>query len=331
MGKKFNKLITEAKNSGMVLPYYPFEGKLDSEILVPIDERYDLTFHYAILAHLLPEFIEHLTLERLRSSKKFKNGSLGKKLKLILQQSSRKEINDKLINAIKKCDNKIVKRYFSPKIIEISGLAKEQFDDFMNKYNKMKTIFKNLNNNSKFQNKKSDSEIEQRLSMEAKRIFRISNYDNEYFNEYCKAKLSFTNLYIATGLDVFRDDYFMNKIYKSDSQFTLALNKLSSKPRSFGFRKTLGGLKLYRKYYNEFLPLKNKKKRDPKTEAIKYLNLNDWLEKIDGGNHLAYDEVLKVYTAFFRFVEKSDLEPFDRREYIDYLINLFSEIESKNK
>ena len=44
----------------------------------------------------------------------------------------------------------------------------------------------------------------------------------------------------------------------------------------------------------------------------------------------AVDEVIKVYTAFFKFIEKSDLEPFDTKKYLDYLNNWFSAIENKN-
>jgi len=329
MGKKFNKLITEANKSGNIIPYSPFKPTRDSMVMVQIDKRYEMTFNYSILALLLPEFIEHLTLERLRSTEKFKNATLGEKIILIHSQKSREEINDKLIDTIYSKSNKTIKKYFSPKIIEISATAKEQYDDFMNKYRKMETIILNLNNNHKFP-KKSPLEIERQLRAESKRIFRTSKYNSTLFNEYCKTMPSHTNIYVATGLDIYRQKYFKNKIYKSDSQYILALNKLGSKPRSIGFKKTLRGLRLYSEYYKHIFEFKSRKKnkvKDPKLTAAQRLRTNIRSIQVDSDD--AIDEVIKVYTAFFRFVEKSDLEPFDTKKYLDYLNNWFTAIKIK--
>lgn len=330
MGKKFNKLITEAIKSGEIIPYFPFTPTRDSKVMVQVDKRYEMTFNYSILARLLPEFIEHITLERLRSTDNFKNATLNDKLILIHSQKSKEEITRELIKTIYSSGNNTIKKHFSPKIIEISATAKEQFDDFMNKYKKMKTIIFNLNNNHKFP-KKSPLDIERRLRMESKRIFRTSKYNSGLFNEYCKALPSYRNIYVATGLDIYRQEYFMNKIYKSDSQYILALNKLGSKPRSIGFKKTLRGLRLYSEYYKHIFEFKSRKKnkvKDPKLTAAQRLRTNNGSIHVD--NDDAIDEVIKVYTAFFRFVEKSDLEPFDTKKYLDYLNNWFTAIENKN-
>lgn len=330
MGKKFKQLINQAVKSGEVIPYSPFRPTRDSKVMVQIDKRYEMTFNYSILAFLLPEFIEQLTLERLRSTDNFKNATLGKKLILIQSQKLKEEIIKELIKAIYCSGNNIIKKHFSPKIIEISATAKEQFDDFMTKYKKMETIIVNLNNNDKFPTK-SPIEIEQRLKMEAKRIFRTSKYDSTLFNEYCKTMPSYTNLYIATGLDKYRQEYFANKIYKSDSQYILALNKLGSKPRSIGFKKAFRGLRLYSEYYKHILEFKSRKKnkvKDPKLTATQRLRTNNKSIHVDSDD--AIDEIIKVYTAFFRFVEKSKLEPFDTKIYLDYLNNWFAAIENKN-
>jgi len=330
MGKKFNKLINKAVKSGEIIPYSPFKPNRDPMVMVQIDRRYEMTFNYSILALLLPEFIEYLTLERLRSTDNFKNATRSEKIILIHRQKSREEIIEELIETIYSSGNNTIKKYFSPNIIEISATAKEQFDDFMNKYKKMKTIIINLNNNPMF-SKKSPLEIDRRLRLESKRIFVTSKYDNALFNEYCKAIPSHTNLYVATGLDIYRQDYFMNKIYKSDSQYILALNKLGSKPRIFGFTKAFRGLRLYREYYKHIFEFKSRKKnkvKDPKLTATQRLRTNN--RSIHMDNDDAIDEVIKVYTAFFRFVEKSDLEPFDTMKYLDYLNNWFTALENKN-
>jgi len=329
MGEKFNKLYKEAIESGRILPYYPFTASTDSLANVSIGRRYAITFHYHYLARLLPEFIEHYTLQRLRSSKRYKNASTGKKITLIHQQKSIAEIFTELLDAIDNCDKAIIKRYFSPKIITVSVPAKEQFDDFMSKYYQMKTTIIHLNSNPKFQKKKSNSDIDQRMLLEAKKIFKYSKYDQRLFYEYFNAMPSFTDTYIATGLEIYREKH-LNFNPQGINQYTKAVAILHSKPKNIGYQKTIRGLNLYREYYKHISEFRSRKKykiKDPKITAIKRLltkgrlTPKNWKDMVP-----SIYEVVKVYTAFFHFAEQSDLGPYNTQEYLDYLHNRFPEI-----
>lgn len=329
MGKKFNKLIAEAKQSGKVIPYSKFKATTVGLPNVSI-YRYDETIHYHLLACTLPDFIRHYQHKRLRLNEKFKKDSLGKKLSLLNEQKSKVEILKELLFAIDNCNNKTVKRYFAPKNIMISAPAKEQYDDFMRKYYQLQKNIININNNPKVKFKRSIDEIVKRIPTDdAKRIFQFGKYDENLFYEYLEAKPSFTDLYIAAGLEKYRINN-LNFKSRGINRYTKAIEKLHSKQKNIGFIKTIRGLILYNEYFKYFSKsrsYKTNKIQDPKENAIKLVKQKDILKTIYRKDTFpSIRQVVNVYTAFFRCIENSSIGPFDRQEYLDYLFIRFSDI-----
>ena len=336
MGKKLKKLFAEAIKSGRTNLFSSFKPTADPSRMVEIDLSWDISHNYQFLAIYLPDFVEQYTWGLLRNSKEYKNTEgRRRKIGLLLKQKPKNVIRKELIKIIEKDGNKTVKRYFTPKTIMISERAKEQYEDFMNKYYEMRSIIGRINNKSKVQNKKSDREIEKKMrTVEAKRIFSYSNYDINLFYEYFQAKPSFTNIYLSTGLEIFRYDH-LHFTTKKISPFTEAIEKLGSKSRNIVFQKSIRGLNLYREYYNyttEYRSRKKNKIRDPKIVAIKDLNFKGRLDPKDSKDIVpSIKQIVLVYTAFFRCIERSKLKPYNTQKYLDYLHNRFPEIKSKRK
>ena len=330
MAKIFKELLNKTIANSKTTPL-PVNAAPDPYSNILIDERWNESFHYHYLARFLPDFIKEYSLEQLKLTKKYIDSSKKGQLGLQIQHNLQEGINKKLHNDINNCDIAIIKRYFLPKRIEISVRAKEQHDDFINRYylvksiSRLKAIYKtHLMGGSGF-------ELDQRIHKEMKNIFRIVKYDQDLFYEYFNAMPFLTDIYIATGLEIYREDHLDFK-KRGVNQYIKALEKLHSKQKNIGYRKTIRGLNLYREYYSHFRAEKIKKNHAPKAAAIQHLITSG---KLEPANHEdivpSIKEIVKVYTTFFNFINKSDLRPFDAKKYLDYLHKRFPEVKSKSK
>ena len=351
MGNKLKKLLKETAESGQIIPYSRFTSNTDPKEMTETELRYGISFQYNYLARFLPEFIAAYSLEELKTSSKYRNPVnrkkaasmspralkryvMGKRIKMILKQKSVEEIREEMIDMILNSDKATIRNKFSPKTFKISSRAMEQYHDFMTKYKTMKTpIMKNKSGRKLY--KKSSHKIVRRIGLkETKMIFKASQYDPKLFIEYCKVNPSFNDLFITTGLEVYRNEHLLSNS-KSDSVYKKAIDRLSQRPKSIGLQKTIRGLNLYREYYEEFTaPRYNKKVkiRNPKENAINTLDAKQRLESRGYFDKVpSLNEIIKNYTNFFRFIEQSNLKPYNTKKYLEYLCKIFPEKLIKGK
>lgn len=331
MGEKFKELLNKTITSSKKIQL-PLSATAKPATMVVIDERWNESFHYHYLARFLPDFIEHYSLEQLKLTEKFTRSSEKEQLGLKIRQKLNQENNKKiLLKAVNNYNIIIVKRYFLPKKIEISARAKEQYDEFIRRYYTVKSILQleatfntNLHSNG-------DIEIDHQMRSKAKSIFKDNYFDQDLFYEYFNAMPFLTDIYVSAGLEKYREDH-LNFKTKGVNQYLKALGKLHSKQKYIGYRKTIRGLNLYREYHSHYLKGKKKRNHAPKAAAIQHLITSGKLEPVNHEDIVpSLKEIVKVYTAFFYFVEQSELNPFDTTKYLDYLHKRFPEIKSKRK
>lgn len=311
MGKKLNELLNKARLSGQILPFDPFIHTSSADDMVYMDVGYDIIFKYNILARFLPDFIESFSLENLKRSKKFKNASKGLRIQQLMEQKSRSAIEKEMIEDISINGNQIVKKYFMPRKVKIEKLALEQQQDFLMKCNKLRRSFFSVKDRSVTQIINIDKRI--RLQ-EAPKIFELSRYDPDLFLSYFKAHPTIDNFYLTSGLNYYRTEYLLAE-RPDESTYTEILKVLKSRPRDIGVAGTIRSLHIYKEFYQYYMDLKKQGKKDYKIEAINELKRK--------GRYGSIREITKIYTSFLRFVENSDLKPFETQKYLDYLCNRF--------
>jgi hypothetical protein len=331
MGKKFKELLNKTIASSKKIQL-PLSATAKPPTTVLIDERWNESFHYHYLARFLPDFIEHYSLEQLKLTEKFTISSKKEQLGLLIRKKLNQENNKKkLLRAVNNCDIITIKRYFLPKKIEISTRAKEQYDDFIRRYYAVKSILqlKATYNTQLYSN--GDIKIDQQMHSKAKSIFKDNFFNQDLFYEYFNAMPFLTDIYVSSGLEKYREDH-LNFKTKSVNKYIKALGKLRSKQKNIGYRKTIRGLNLYREYHSHYLRQKKRRNHAPKAAAIQHLITSGKLEPVNYEDIVpSIKEIVRVYTAFFNFVEQSELNPFDTTKYLDYLHKRFPEVKSKRK
>ena len=242
------------------------------------------------------------------------------------------DFSNDIIKAINESGIKTITSHFTPKTIKISAPAKEQYDDFIHKYSylynirlkfsiQLDKLLKGLEYSERTSLYHSDRAS---LNKSALEIFRHSKYDKKLFIEYLKADPSFSNEYISTGLEHFRSTH-INMTIRDINPYTAALDELRKRPKNPGFVKTLRGLEIYNAYLEYYKKFKSKPKlygRAPKEKAIAEVKHSGLIKKRYPRDIVPSPrEIVNIYTAFFRFIEQSNLINVDPDEYFDYLTN----------
>lgn len=313
MRKKLKQLLTKARKEGKIIPFDTFIPTTNKDKLISIDIGYGITYKYNVLARFLPEFIESYEVDILKSSDIFKSASSGSRIKQIMELQSRDIIQEKMIDLIMTKGNQIVQKHFAPKKVKLSLQALEQHDDFFKKYNVVRDALFAIQLGDDIRNL---GKIERRLySEEAIKIFQSSRYDPNLFIEYIKTIPGFDDLYITTGLNFYRIEFLISDI-PDESNYIEVLKILKSKPRDMGIPSITRSIYLYREYYQYYFKYKLQKMKDYKLKAVNELvRTNTYIGGID--------EIVKIYTSFFRLIEKSSIRPYDTQKYLDYLCNKF--------